>query len=109
MFQAENQSRITDTRVSLLRRHYNRSIWATQTVTAFPYLKATESIVDVSRTATTIQDLRNRIFHQEPLIGQNLSLEYAAVLRMLGWICPEMREWVRKLSSVPRVIRERPR
>ncbi|MBU6265969.1 MAG: Abi family protein [Sphingomonadales bacterium] len=95
--------------VSLLRRHYNRSIWATQTATAFPHLKATETIVDVSRTATTIQDLRNRIFHQEPLIGQDLSREYAAVLRMLGWICPEMREWVRKLSSVPRVIRERPR
>lgn len=95
--------------VSLLRRHYNRSIWATQTAAAFPHLNNGQTIIDVSHTATTIQDLRNRIFHQEPLIRQNLSAEYAAILRMIGWICPEMKEWTRKLSSVPKVIRERPR
>lgn len=95
--------------VSLLRRHYNQSIWSTQTVTAFPHLLAGESIIDVSKTGTTIQNLRNRIFHQEPLIGHNLSGEYSAILKMIGWICPEMREWTRAMSSVPRIIRERPR
>jgi hypothetical protein len=95
--------------VSLLRRHYNHTIWATHTRFAFPHLGPTDNIVNVSRTGTTIQDLRNRIFHQEPLIGHNLSGEYAAILRLIGWICPEMKEWTRQLSSVPRVIRERPR
>jgi hypothetical protein len=95
--------------VSLLRRHYNHSVWAAQTATAFPHLGEGETIINVSRAGTTIQDLRNRIFHQEPLIGHNLSEDYAAILRMIGWICPELKEWTRKLSSVPRVIRERPR
>lgn len=95
--------------VSLLRRHYNQSIWATQAALAFPHLSPGETIIAVSQTATTVQTLRNRIFHQEPLIGHNLSVEYSAVLKIIGWICPEMREWTRALSSVPRIIRERPR
>lgn len=95
--------------VSLLRRHYNRPIWATHTAHAFPHLNANQTIVDVGGTGSVIQDLRNRIFHQEPLLGRDLSADYAAVLRLIGWICPEMREWTRRYSSVPRVIRERPR
>jgi len=95
--------------VAMLRRDYNRVIWNSHTQHAFPHLGANESIVHVSRTATRIQDLRNRIFHQEPLIGHNLSEDYGAILRMIGWICPEMREWTRTYTSVPQVIRERPR
>jgi hypothetical protein len=95
--------------VSMLRRDYNRAIWHTHTQHAFPHLDPQQSIADVSRTATKIQDLRNRIFHQEPLIGHNLNEDYSAILRMIGWICPEMRQWTRANTSVPRVIRERPR
>jgi hypothetical protein len=95
--------------VALLNKHYNRTIWSTQMGGAFPHLKSNETIIHVRRTAKTIQDLRNRIFHQEPLIRHDLSGEYAAILRLIGWICPEMREWTRRLSSVPKVLRERPR
>jgi hypothetical protein len=95
--------------VSLLRREYNNAIWNTHTAQAFPHLRPHETIVHVSRAGTKIQDLRNRIFHQEPLIGHNLSEEYGAILQMIGWICPNMREWTRTHTSVPRVIRERPR
>jgi hypothetical protein len=95
--------------VGMLRKDYNQTIWSTHTAHAFPHLKPSETIVDVSRTGSLIQDLRNRIFHQEPLIGHNLTMEYSTILRMIGWICPEMRDWTRTHTSVPRVIRERPR
>jgi hypothetical protein len=95
--------------VTLLRREFNRTLWNSHSGMAFPHLDASESIADVSQTGTDIQSLRNRIFHQEPLIGHDLSLHYASILRMIGWICPEMRNWTRSLSSVPRVLRERPR
>lgn len=95
--------------VSLLRRHYNPSLWAAQTHAAFPNLVAPESMADVSDAGTAIQDLRNRIFHQEPLIGHNLSQDYAAILRMLRWICTDTRDWMRRYSSVPKVLRARPR
>lgn len=95
--------------VAMLRKDYNQHIWATHVAHAFPHLAASETISHVSRTGTKIQDLRNRIFHQEPLIGQNLSADYSAILLMIGWICPEMKAWTRANTSVPRVIRERPR
>jgi hypothetical protein len=94
---------------SMLHREYNNAIWDHHVAAAFPHMGAGDTIAKVSRTATGIQDLRNRIFHHEPLIRHNLSEEYASILRMLGWICPETREWVRHHSSVPTVLRQRPR
>lgn len=94
---------------SLTRQGFHGTIWATQQAAAFPHLEADEDMMNVARTGTEIQDLRNRIFHQEPLIGHDLSAEYSSILRMLRWICPETREWVRKHSSVPTVMRERPK
>ncbi len=95
--------------VSLLRQSYHGPIWNNQIHHAFPNLSHNETMVDVSNIGTVIQDLRNRIFHQEPLIGHNLSLDYAAILKMLGWICPSTRDWMRSYSFVPNVIRERPK
>jgi hypothetical protein len=94
---------------SMLHREYNNQIWDAYAADAFPYMGDGDTIAKVSRTATAIQDLRNRIFHHEPLIGHNLSEGYGSILRMLGWICPQTREWVRHHSSVPTVLRQRPR
>lgn len=95
--------------VSLLRKPYHGAIWAAHAPAAFPNLAPGETMQDVSRTGTAVQDLRNRIFHQEPLLGHNLSQDYAEVLKLLGWMCTETRDWVRQNSSVPKVVRERPR
>lgn len=94
---------------AMLRRNYNHLIWSTQTTNAFPYLKVGQSIVEISRATNRIQSLRNRIFHQEPLIGRDLSADYGDILLVLGAICPETRDWMRVHSSVPAVMRERPR
>ncbi|HYD23548.1 MAG TPA: hypothetical protein VEB68_02040 [Croceibacterium sp.] len=95
--------------VAMLRRDYNRAIWSTQAASAFPHLPQNMTIAHVSRTATQVQDLRNRIFHQEPLIGHNLTQDYGNITKMMGWICPETRDWMKHHSSTPSVIRERPR
>lgn len=95
--------------ISLLRKPYQIAIWTAHKAAAFPNLAPGQTMHDVSQVGTQIQDLRNRIFHQEPLIGHNLSQDYGDVLTMVGWICHETRDWMRSQSSVPRVIRERPR
>lgn len=96
--------------VTILRaRTLDASLWAHQLTAAFPGLKDPETVISLGTVGARIQDLRNRIFHQEPLIGQDLTRDYGAILKMLGWICPETRDWTRKFSSVPRVLRERPR
>lgn len=95
--------------VSLLRKTYNVAIWNANAANAFPNLQQGESMVDVSATGTDIQTLRNRIFHHEPLLGHDLTKDYGGILRMIGWICTDTRDWMRQNSSVARVIRERPR
>lgn len=94
---------------AMLRRNYNRMLWSTQLTNAFPNLPPDQTIGTINRKSNSIQDLRNRIFHQEPLIGHNLSGEYGDILALLGWICEETRDWTRAQSSVPKIVRSRPR
>lgn len=91
----------------MLKREFYEPLWEDYAEKAFPHLGGL-AIEDVDSTAMKIRELRNRIAHHEPLIRRNLSEDYAAILRLLGWICPETREWVRKHASVPAVLRMRP-
>lgn len=93
---------------ALLKRQYDLPIWDNYVPMAFPHL-SDKTIEDVDMAATRLKTLRNRIVHHEPLIGRNLSEDYGNVLKLLGWICPHTREWVRSNSSVPAVLRTRPR
>lgn len=92
---------------AMLKREYNEPIWDHEVGHAFPHL--TGSIRDVSAAVNAVQDLRNRIFHHEPLIGRALSEDYGRITKVIGWICPETRKWVRHHSSFPTVLRQRPR
>lgn len=94
--------------IAMLKREYNPLIWSSHTALVFPHLPAGTNMRAVGKVGRTIKDLRNRIFHQEPLLGHNLSAEYGAILQMIGWICPDTKDWVRKNTSVPAVIRSRP-
>ena len=93
---------------SMLRREYDREIWDNHTVTAFPHLPVKGTSNTVFLCAGKVQDLRNRVFHQEPLIGHNLLGDYGEIIKLLGWICPYTKNWVKKNSSVPQIIRQRP-
>jgi len=92
---------------ALTNSRYSR-LWPARRFAAFPNLPANLKIDDVSLSAEKIQNLRNRIFHHEPLIGRNLLDDYGEVSNFLGWICPQTNVWMRKNSCVPAVIRERP-
>jgi hypothetical protein len=93
---------------AMLRREYDRPLWDGHARNAFPHLGQHETIGTVTSTARTVQDLRNRIFHHEPLIGHNLLADYGAIIRLLSWICPRTKNWVKRQTSVPSVIRQRP-
>jgi hypothetical protein len=94
--------------IAALNRQYNNIIWTDHKDIVFPNLPDAVLIRDVARTGAIIKNLRNRIFHQEPLIGRDLLSDYSAILKMVGWICEDTREWVRTNSSVPHIIRQRP-
>lgn len=93
---------------AMLAPRYKPAIWSSRLIQAFPHIPANidqKAIYDrVNRTL----DLRNRIFHHEPLLGLNLSASYSELMQLLKWLCPETQAWVRKLCSVPQIIRLRP-
>jgi hypothetical protein len=94
---------------AMLKKRYNARAWNKHVSLSFPRCPMSFGIKEVSQTANEIQDLRNRIFHHEPLIKRDLSGDYAGIIKMLGWICPQTRDWVRRTSSVPTMLRQRPR
>lgn len=94
--------------VGMLHGSYNPKFWSKHLRRAFPYLPEDSKRERVHAAADQILGLRNRIFHHEPLLRRNLTSDYGALLKLLGWMCPETHRWVRAHSSVPVVLRQRP-
>lgn len=94
--------------VSALAPRYYPTIWSKWLPYAFPNLPDDQTHRDVYGIANKILDLRNRIFHQEPLIGMDPMRLYSDSMKLLKWVCPETKEWVRGNCSVPVVVREKP-
>lgn len=91
---------------TLNSRH--QTFWHQHRADAFPYFEKARPLRELSLAINRIHDLRNRIAHHEPVFRRSLSDDYGVILRILGWICPQTRGWVRENSSVPAVLRMRP-
>lgn len=63
---------------------------------------------DVSSKMFSLNGLRNRVAHHEPLINYDLPKMHERILELSGWISPEVREHIEKETQVPTVIEERP-
>lgn len=94
--------------VAALAPRYYPAIWSKWLPYAFPNLPDTHNHRDVYAVANKVLDLRNRIFHQEPLIGMDPMGLYSDAMKLLKWLCPETQQWVKGNCSVPTVVREKP-
>ena len=63
---------------------------------------------DVYSRLENILTLRNEIAHHEPIFDRDIEEDMANILEILGWICPDDREWVEKYNRVHEVIKMRP-
>jgi hypothetical protein len=55
-----------------------------------------------------ICDLRNRIFHHEPIFDRDISGDYHNCLELVRWISPVKADWIKKYSRVATVMRQKP-
>ncbi len=94
--------------VGMLQPRYNSMIWSAHLRAAFPSLPEEKSRYDLAASARRIADLRNRIWHHEPIFRMNLSEEYGAVMELLGWLCPIKMGWLRPHCRVPQLLRQKP-
>jgi hypothetical protein len=94
--------------VGLLQPRYNPDLWSYELRSAFPSLPDEKNRHDLATAAKRISDLRNRIWHHEPVMKMSLSDEFREVNILLGWICPHKAKWVRENSVVMALLRQRP-
>lgn len=94
--------------VAMMAPRYKPVLWSNRLVQAFPHMPSGVEHRGIYDRLNRVLDLRNRIFHHEPLLGYNLSGLYSEVMQLLKWICPETQTWVRQNCSVPRFIRLKP-
>ncbi|QUJ76072.1 Abi family protein [Sulfitobacter albidus] len=92
---------------NMLLPKYDAVIWSAfnETFKRLPHGKSRGDLFD---RATRIRELRNRISHHEPIIGRNLSQDYADTIEFLGWLHPEKAKWLRPRLSIMSTLRTRP-
>jgi SAICAR synthetase len=69
-----------------------KSRWST--ITAANILTAGFSRVKVHADTRTLNNLRNRIAHYEPIYHRQLNLELDSLLVITRWICPDAADWI---------------
>ena len=94
--------------VAMLRPRYNPPVWSSNLRVVFPNLPEDKTRYDLADSAKQSADLRNRIWHHEPIFRMDLSAEFHRVMELLGWICPTTAQWVRPHCRVHSLLRHKP-
>jgi len=87
--------------------NYEITLWRPALHKAFPQARPRRRQT-VHQPIMELRNLRNRIAHHEPIFRRNLEVDHDDILRVLGWICPTTRDWIRHHSSVQSILRLRP-
>lgn len=85
---------------------HEKTVWVPYLHQVFP--PGTDRKRDVDSKVATLNRLRNRVAHHEPLIGENLSREAAKISALGGLLDRDLGAYVAATSSVPEVLSERP-
>lgn len=85
-------------------------LWRDCLHTAFPHVDSNDrSREDIGRKLERLRRLRNRVSHQENLLGTNVRSRLNDILTVLGAIDPCYPGWAMVGSQVRRIAREDPR
>jgi len=96
--------------VGLLRGAYEVSIWRSIIQPVFPRIPSSMRTRNtVSRLLNDIRDLRNRVFHHEPIWHlTNLTTKHQRILKMIQYMNPSMKDFVTIADNFPAVYRKGP-
>lgn len=90
---------------SLLDRRYEQTLWPKLLKPAFPYMpRALRTRKELSKRFHTVRQLRNRVFHHEPIwYRRDLTEQHWQILEALAWIEPAAHDLVRAMDRFPAV------
>jgi Abi-like protein len=90
---------------SLFNRGYELALWK-QLRLAFPHLpKPNRQRATVSATINAVRQLRNRVYHHEPVAWQlpQLWQHYEQVGTLISWLDPQLITWLQPIDRFPAV------
>lgn len=92
--------------VTILVPKYEVSLWRPALRRAFPMRPKGTERKDIQKTLNAIRRLRNRVAHHEPILSRDLKVDYLAIIKILGWICPDTATWVNHHSQTGNLIQK---
>jgi len=93
---------------NMLLPKYEQHYWTPLNI-AFHHVPGELEYVPFAARCKAVTDLRNRIFHHEPLLNRDISRDYSDTLELVSWFDPALAEWIRPQLRVMAVLRQRPR
>ncbi|MBA1444187.1 MAG: hypothetical protein M3H12_16910 [Chromatiales bacterium] len=90
---------------SMLDKRYKQVLWPQLIKTAFPYMpRKIRTHKVLSQQFHKIRQLRNRIFHHEPIwYWQDLPQQHEQILEAISWIEPAVKDLVMTVDRFPPV------
>ncbi len=82
---------------------YEKTLWRSALRQAFPHASSLNRR-QVFHALHSLLELRNRIAHHEPVFLRNLGEDYGCPLKAVGWMSPEVRDWIDVHSRVPELL-----
>lgn len=90
---------------NLFRDEYDRPLWQINLHSIFPKHISRK---DIKTELESLNHLRNRIAHHEPILDLNLSNLYSRLLNFLDMISENIRKWVQHYGTVNEMLRTKP-
>lgn len=96
--------------VNLFYRRYEQKLWPRLLKEVFPYIPVGMRRRNyISQRLNPIRDLRNRVFHYEPIWHwPDLAQHHQEALEVIGWINPELLALVQLVDRFPEVYAQGP-
>lgn len=94
--------------VAMLHKRYNPAVWSHQLRSSFPHLPIGITRDALHKEVQEIAELRNRLWHHEPIFKRNLTEDHGRCMRVVQWLCPTKAAWIRPHCRFNRLIREKP-
>lgn len=90
---------------SLLDRRYEQILWPPLLKDAFPYMpRKHRTRANLSKRFHTMRQLRNRIFHHEPIAHwRDLARQHGEIVEAIAWIAPAAKDLVQAIDRFPTV------
>lgn len=94
--------------VFLLSKRYETLLWRPYLYDAFPNAPKPFGRSQVRMALDNIRKTRNRIAHHEPILSKKPDQDFALILEIIGWICPNTAKWVDYHCRFDQVWNNRP-